>query len=139
MSDVPTNIQEFNTIAGLIFAQLHRAFPVVENIDRGGIAGDMGVEGPWVEHRLPSGGTFNEVLAHTIGWLNHEGYVKAYGSHPAANVLLTAKGLAAMSAVPSGLKDNLGTELRRSVEQPHLDLSGIGELIVASSAASGRA
>ena len=33
MSAEPLNIQEFNTITGLIFAQLHKAFPGAEDID----------------------------------------------------------------------------------------------------------
>jgi hypothetical protein len=41
MSTVPLNIQEFNTITGLIFAQLYKAFPGAENIDRAGIAKAM--------------------------------------------------------------------------------------------------
>ena len=35
---VPLNFQEFNTITALIFAQLHKAFPGIENIDTAGIA-----------------------------------------------------------------------------------------------------
>jgi hypothetical protein len=133
MSDVPPNIQEFNTIAGLIFAQLHRAFPIVEDIDRKGIAKAMGVVGDdWSKHELPSGRSFNDMLAGTIGWLKAEGFTKVYGAHPAERVLLTEKGLAAMNAVPSGLKESLGTELRKAAEggsTSNPDLSRIGDLI----------
>jgi hypothetical protein len=38
MGDVPANIQEFNQVAGLIFAQLYKIFPRIEDIDRNGIA-----------------------------------------------------------------------------------------------------
>jgi hypothetical protein len=133
MSDVPLNIQEFNTIAGLIFAQLYKAFPGIENIDRDGIARAMGVEGlDWSAHKLSSGRSFGEVLSFTIGWLNAEGFTRAYGTHPAERVSLTTKGLAAMSGVPSGLKEKLGVELTKAAEQAPTskrDLAAIGELI----------
>jgi hypothetical protein len=46
--------------------------------------------------------------------------------------MLTTKGLAATNAVPSGLKESLGAELRKAVEQgstSNFDLSHIGDLI----------
>jgi hypothetical protein len=132
MPDTPPNIHEFNIIVGLIFAQLYKAFPAVEDIDKAGIAKAMGVAGDWSWHKLPSGRSFNEMLSYTIGWLNAEDFIKAYGGHPAANVLLTTKGLTAMNAVPSGLKDSLGTELRKAVEQSstsNYNFSNIGDLI----------
>jgi hypothetical protein len=68
----------------LIFAQLHNAFPGVEDIDRAEIAKAMGVSGDdWSKHMLPSGRSFDKALAYTIGWLNAEDYIKAYGTHPA--------------------------------------------------------
>ena len=123
MSAEPLNIQEFNTITGLIFAQLHKAFPGAEDIDRTGIAKAMGVAGDdWSKHMLPSGRSFDKVLAYTIGWLNAEEYMKAYGAHPSQNVMLTTKGLAATNAVPSGLKESHwrldGRRLRR-LRQKH--------------------
>jgi hypothetical protein len=64
---VPSNIQEFNTVAGLIFAQLYRAFPVHKDIERAGIAKAMAVaEDAWKNHPLPLGRSFADVLAHTI-------------------------------------------------------------------------
>ena len=70
MSAEPLNIQEFNTITGLIFAQLHKAFPGLENIDRAGIAKAMDVAGDdWSKHKLPSGRSFDKALGYTIGWL----------------------------------------------------------------------
>ena len=137
MSATPLNIQEFNTITGLIFAQLYKAFPGVEDIDRAGIAKAMGVAGDdWSKHKLPSGRSFSDVLSYTIGWLKAEEYIKAYGPHQ--NAMLTTKGLAATNEVPSGLKESLGTELTKVVEEgstskedftSKLDLSRIGDLI----------
>jgi hypothetical protein len=46
--------------------------------------------------------------------------------------MLKTKGLAATNAVPSGLKESLGTDLRKAVEQgstSNFDLSRIGDLI----------
>jgi hypothetical protein len=92
MSAEPLNIQEFNTITGLIFAQLHKAFPGVEDIDRAGIAQAMGVAGDdWSKHMLPSGRSFDKALAYTIGWLNAEEYIRAYGAHPSQNVMLNKR------------------------------------------------
>jgi hypothetical protein len=131
MSEAPSNIQEFNTIAGLIFAQLYRAFPVLVDIDRPGIATAMGVVGDdWSKHKLPSGRSFSDMLAYTISWLTAEEYTRAAGGHPAERVTLTSKGLAAMSAIPSGLKQTLGTELSKATEQGSTsNLAGIGDLI----------
>jgi hypothetical protein len=131
MPEVPLNIQEFNTIAGLIFAQLYKAFPVVEDIDRAGIAKAMGVVGnDWSKHKLPSGLTFSDLLAHTVSWLSVEDYTRAAGAHPGERVMLTTKGLAAMSAVPSGLKESLGTELKKAVEKgSSLNYGAIGDLV----------
>ena len=131
MPDAPPKVQEFNTIAGLIFAQLYQTFPIVEDIDRQGIARAIGVPGnDWSKHPLPSGRTLGDMLAYTIAWLNAEGYIRAAGAHPAERVTLTAKGLTAMNAIPSGLQEPLGTELRKAVDQtPSPNLSGIGDLI----------
>ena len=123
----------FNTITALIFAQLHKAFPGIENIDTAGIAKAMDVaDDVWSKHKLPSGRSFDEVLAYTIGWLSAEGYIKAYGAHASENVMLTTKALSTMNAVPSGLNESLGTELRKAVEDgstSKFDNSRIGDLI----------
>jgi hypothetical protein len=88
MSDVPPNIQEFNTIAGLVFAQLYKAFPAGAKIDRGAIAGAMGAEGnDWDKHELPSGRQLDQMFKDTFSWLDKEGYIKAE-----ANTLASADG-----------------------------------------------
>ena len=124
---VPLNFQEFNTITALIFAQLHKAFPGIENIDTAGIAKAMDVaDDDWSKHKRPSGRSFDEVLAYTIGWLSAEGYIKAYGAHASENVMLTTKALSTMNAVPSGLNESLGTELRKAVRMVlHLNLTTV--------------
>jgi hypothetical protein len=80
---MPDNIDEFNQIAALIFAQLYREFPVVVDVDRGAIAKALGVsEGDWGNHMLPSGRSFNDVLSGTIGWLKADNYTMAFGAAP---------------------------------------------------------
>ena len=70
------------------------------------------------------------MVAHTIGWLNREGYISAYGSHPAERVVLTTKGLAAMNATPVELNRSVGTELREVAGKGgSMNLSAVGDLI----------
>jgi hypothetical protein len=129
--EVPANIAEFNTIVGLIFAQLYEAFPVsVDLIDRDGIARAMGVVGDWSAHKLPSGRTLNEMMAYTIAWLAAQGYMLSSGAHPAERVTLTDKGLAALNRVPQGLAGTVGSELvKAKSDAGRRDWSGIGDLV----------
>ena len=96
-SGPPANIQEFNRIAGLVFAQLYAQFPATIDIDRHAIAKALGAEGADWNHQLPSGKTVGEQIANTLGWLNHQGYTFAAGGHPAEHVILTEKGLVALT------------------------------------------
>jgi hypothetical protein len=108
----PANIVEFNTIVGLIFAQLYTHFPVVIDLDRQAIADSFGVKGnAWGDHKLPSGKAFADVFAGTLGWLKHENYIASFGVHPAERVMLTGKGLAALNATPDGLSATVGSSL----------------------------
>jgi hypothetical protein len=134
MPEAPANIHEFNQIAGLIFAQLYKAFPRIEDIDRNGIAEAMGVPAlngaSWEDHKLASGRSFNEMLAHTIGWLNDQDYIKAFGSHPSQRVMLTDQGLRAMNAVPSALNQSIGSALKNEADKgASRDLSKIGDFV----------
>jgi|ERR1700758_5027657 hypothetical protein len=128
MPGEPPNIEEFNTIAGLIFAQLYEAFPVPIDIDTEGIARAMGVAGDLTSHKMSSGRNFSEIMVQTFCWLNDEQYIRT----PSAvykQVTLTTKGLGAMSAIPSGLKKSVGTELSNAVKEgPQPDLSRISDL-----------
>jgi hypothetical protein len=130
LREVPANIQEFNTIAGLIFAQLYQGFPIVKDIDKAEIAKAMGVVGTdWGHHMLPSGRNFNETLNGTIYWLNKQGYTTGRGPGPSVGMVLTTKGLIAMNAVPSELKQSVGAELTKAVEKGSPNLSAVGDLI----------
>src|SRR5262245_57683524 len=117
-SGPPANIQEFNRIAGLVFAQLYAQFPTEVDIDRQAIANAFGVEGSdWGGHQLPSGKSFDEVLSGTIGWLKHQGYTASFGDHPSQRVMLTEKGSAALNAVPQGLSATVGSSLVSATER----------------------
>jgi hypothetical protein len=56
-SSPPDNIRELNIIAGMIFAELYKAFPVaIPHLDRQAIADVFGAPaGTWNEFKLPSG------------------------------------------------------------------------------------
>jgi hypothetical protein len=130
MAELPPNVQEFNVIAGLIFAQLYRAFPVrVSVIDRSAIAKAMGIETEsWADHVLPSGRSFPDMVASTTNWLINERYIRA--SLGAEGATLTERGLAAMNAIPSGLQQSVGTELTIAADKGWTGSMGpIGELI----------
>ena len=75
MSDVPSNIEEFNRAAGLIFAQLYKAFPNPTDIDQIAIGRAFGIEGRWDTYQLPSGCIFLDLVRSTIEWLRAEGYI----------------------------------------------------------------
>ena len=129
MAEIPSNVAEFNTIAGLIFAQLYPKFPDLVNIDREAIAKAMGVtESDWGKHKLESGRSFSAALSLTTAWLEMEGYIKSAGSFPGERAILTTKGLTAMNAIPSGLKQTLGTAVVTAAAGP-IDLSRVGDLV----------
>jgi hypothetical protein len=108
--EVPPNIEEFSIIAGLIFAQLYRAFPErVPRIDSEEIARVMGIGADYTA-TLKSGRRFADMLGNTIAWLEDEHYIRAFDGMSGERECLTDKGLAAMNAAPFGRK-TLGTEL----------------------------
>ena len=71
------------------------------------------------------------MLNTTIGWLRADEYTMAPGADPSKSVILTTKGLRVMNAVPSPLRETVGTELREATETNSgaFDLSRIGDLI----------
>jgi hypothetical protein len=134
MSGDPPNIQEFNTIAGLVFAQFYEAFPSRKDIDYDRVARGMGVEGnDWSAHKLPSGRGLRATISETLEWLNAEEFIRSYGNYlPPAQARLTTKGFAAMNAVPEGLKEKLGVELTKAVDKAPssgVNTSAIGDLM----------
>jgi hypothetical protein len=70
------------------------------------------------------------VLADTVSWLINEDYINASGGHPAENVTLSGKGLAALSAIPEGLKEPVGTKLTEAADKGwRSGMAPIGELV----------
>lgn len=127
----PANIAEFNTIVGLLFAQLYERFPTpIEHIQRQSIASAMGVSsGAWETHILPSGRPFSEVLANSLNWLTEEGYIRLRGPGSYEGVALTQKALAALNAVPLGLSASVGSSLVMATGGSAQNWSGIGDLV----------
>jgi hypothetical protein len=108
----PPNIEEFNIIAGLAFAQLYKAFPARIDINREAIAKEMGIDTD-LSHRLPSGRPFSEILAYTLSWLQDEKFINGSGPEHASwqKLVLSQKGLAAMNAVPAEITESYGSKL----------------------------
>jgi hypothetical protein len=79
MSELPTNIQEFNKICALVFARLYQTFPRLVDVDRKAIAETLGITDP-------------SELDSTLTWLARNDYTK-----------ITAKSLAADHTSRQGL------------------------------------
>jgi hypothetical protein len=109
-NSLPQNIEEFNAIAGLAFAQLYKEFPVRVDINRDAIADAMRVS----SDLLPSGRSFSQILAFTLSWLQDENYISG-STHPGhaswQKLVLSEKGLRAMNAMPTNLGETVGSHL----------------------------
>jgi hypothetical protein len=105
---LPPNIQEFNEITAVIFAQLYSEHPLTKDLDIDEVAKVLGRSGT---ETLPSGRNFKDVFAHTLSWLIYQGYVYSNGSLPRERVQLTDKALFAMNVVPPSLNKSRGAEL----------------------------
>jgi hypothetical protein len=103
-----SNIREFSEIPGVIFSQLYESFPILRDIHPDEVARTLGLS---PDGKMPSGRMFSDVLARTISWLDSEGFIHGAGLLPRQRVVLTAKALSAMSAVPPNLSRPLGSEL----------------------------
>ena len=125
---LPPNIQEFNEITAVIFAQLYISHPLPKNLEPDEVAS---VLGKLRSDILPSGRTFNDVFAHTLGWLVSQGFVLPLGNHPRERDLLTAKALTAMNVVPPSLNQSLGTQITEATKEGTSDTgkSKIAELM----------
>lgn len=130
---LPPNIQEFNEIVGVIFAQLYDAHPVDRNVHAEEVASTLGVS-PSVT--LPSGRSFNVVFEATARWLHEQHYIQTtYGGNPREHIFLTDKALTAMNVVPPALGRSRGSELvdatkEAKTESGRANLAGlVGTLI----------
>ncbi len=93
--NTPNNIEAFNRGATLIFAKLYMAFPKtvtvsVELLDSNVTSDDA------------------EVFAHTLIWLEREGYIRvakyAADNFVAESAVLTEKGLRVLNSTPTAIK-----------------------------------
>jgi hypothetical protein len=116
MSELPTNIEQFNKISALVFARLYQAFPNLVDIDMTAISKAVGIADV-------------SALKATLTWLARNDYTKITDlNNPWRQITLSDKGLAAMNAIPSGLKQTVGTTIVNAVDGAP-GLSGIGELV----------
>ena len=127
-TELPANIQEFNTAVGLLLARLYVDHPVItEGLTPRTLASAVGRD--WMEV-LPSGRTFGAVLDGTLRWLVSEGYVRAY--HQSSRwqmIYLGEKGLDALNKVLPNQDETIGSGLVRiSREEARQDWSKYGEL-----------
>jgi hypothetical protein len=122
----PINIGEFNSIAGLIFAQLYESFPLaVATLNSRAIERAMEMSSGC----LASGRSFDDVLRHSVAWLYDEGYIRSNGLTAYEGMTLTQKGLAALNAVPQGLSATVGSSLVEATSDSGRNWSGVGDLV----------
>lgn len=121
MAETPKRIDHFNTIVGLIFAQLYENFPIPQGIDEGAIADAMGVgytqretDPPLYDFApLSNGDGFEWMVMAAMAWLVEEGFVRRDTEMSSSEPVLTAKALAVMNATPPGLAGgkSIGSQL----------------------------
>jgi hypothetical protein len=118
MSELPTNIEQFNRISALVFARLYQAFPNLVDIDMTEIAKAVGIADV-------------SALKPTLTWLARNDYTKVTDlNNPWRQITLSDKGLTAMNEKPEGLKQTVGTTIVNAAGGAQLPgLSGIGEAV----------
>ncbi len=116
------NIDLFDEYTARIFALLYERFPVKQSLDVRELCGHSAVNdfGIIVDERGRPSRAFDIAMA-TVEWLGDNGYVRLdrnFG-HGWTNVVLTAQGLEALSAVPESLasKESFGDRLVRFVRE----------------------
>ncbi|PVB59733.1 hypothetical protein [Labrenzia sp. 011] len=122
------NIDDFNTITGLIFAQLYANFPVKEDLDEAAIAKALGIEiidvssKDWPDPKIFNFGEISpglplrRVLWAACIWLRDEGFIRADGESANIEMVLTTKALSAMNAHPKSLEEPLGKRLQSAAK-----------------------
>ncbi|PLX37100.1 MAG: hypothetical protein C0606_11360 [Hyphomicrobiales bacterium] len=108
---MPRNIDLFNEVVGLIFAQLYESFPVVTEIDRRMIGEGLGLKllhdtpGPLGTKSIKfadpiDGMKFDDFLRSAASWLVSEGFVRSLHGDCLSHIVLTSKALAALNMMP---------------------------------------
>lgn len=133
---MPTNVEYFGEMTGLIFNQLLEKFPFPRDIDIPAIASAMGVtyqEDPTIRGlgsaasaqcygKLANGSSFFHMLEESLDWLESESFIVKQGPVqgrtfvPGHNARLTAKALAAMYVTPVDFKKPLGVKLTDAIK-----------------------
>jgi hypothetical protein len=122
------NIENFNAISGLIFAQLYARFPMKEDLDEVAIAKALGVEiidasapdwsGPKLYNfgEVSPGLPLRKMLWAACTWLRDERFIRAEGEFADREMVLTTKALTAMNAHPKSLDGTLGKRLQSAAK-----------------------
>jgi hypothetical protein len=117
----PQNVEEFNAITGLVFAELYKEFPVHVSMNKDFIARKMGVSTS-PDALLPSGRLFKQIVPLTLSWLVDEGYIRGLDgkfdiSRPWNDLVLSEKGFRALEAVPPSIGKSVGSHLKNLSDQ----------------------
>ncbi len=143
-----SNIDDFNTIVGVVFSQLYESFPIPCKIHSFRIVASVFTDpkapdvSPEERHRRvmsqysPDNETPEEkedkerldslysVFIAAMDWLKHEGFIRTTTEKDLEylDVVLSLKGLQALSIVPSGVHSSpLGQQIIESVKVGSLD------------------
>ncbi|MFM5495225.1 hypothetical protein ACET9I_01430 [Aeromonas veronii] len=116
------NIEQFDEIAGLVFARLYDSFPIPIYLDVGEYTGGKPLRISFSQfHETNSKEA--DMAYYTISWLLESGYINAIPHNSGgfwkgfSDVVLTAKGLETMKATPDSLTAPMGERIKDAVKQ----------------------
>ena len=118
----PTNIDEFNQVAGIIFGELYRRFPIAWDVQMERITDRMGL--PNVHAGLESGFQAKAMVIFTLRWLRDEGLIRSSTNMALNDVVLTMKGRELL-AKPIFNGEDAGTKLA----DPNASRSSIATIV----------
>lgn len=112
-----SNIERFDEIVGKTFALLYESFPVPRPLFPGIFIGEENVMIPddFLGERFSPNAEF---CMAALLWLESTGYISARDitQHALGGVVLTAKGLEALKAMPDSLQGPLGARLMEAAK-----------------------
>lgn len=118
-----SNIEQFDEIVGKAFALLYESFPVPKPLQPGAFVGEDNVIDPdgFTGAELTKEAEFCMAALH---WLEDTGYISARDitPHGLGRVVLTAKGLEALKAMPDSLQGPLGARLVEATKKEGMEL-----------------
>ncbi|AKA37719.1 hypothetical protein NE897_03090 [Yersinia ruckeri] len=116
-----SNIDKFNEFAGRVFGILYEEFPIPTNINVGDILGDPDLYN--TTGIPPEMADDADIAGYTVVWLRQSGYLDMLNQDISLNefynVVLTAKGLEVLKAIPDSLTPRsspLGTQIADAVK-----------------------